>query len=154
MGVKRQQGSGDQQDLFDHALQASQRHGATGEGGTGPGACAEPQAFTAFEPTAVHASPSFLTYSTSRSLISGEAPSSEWLETAVASASKTPDAVQFEGDLRHSLDNACSARPRTVGCKASMLVISPIRSCPGVSGNPIAFSAVAAGDILRNLRNT
>jgi hypothetical protein len=44
MSVKRQQGSGDQQDLFDQALQASLRLGATGEGGTGPGACAEPQA--------------------------------------------------------------------------------------------------------------
>jgi RNA-directed DNA polymerase len=49
MGVKRQQGSGDQQDLFDHALQASLRLGATGEGGTGPGACAEPQALAAWE---------------------------------------------------------------------------------------------------------
>ncbi len=49
MGVKRRQGSGDQLDLFDQALQASLRHGATGEGGTGPGACAEPQASTAFE---------------------------------------------------------------------------------------------------------
>jgi len=42
MSVKRQQGSGDQKDLFDQALQASLCHGATGEGGTGPGACAEP----------------------------------------------------------------------------------------------------------------
>jgi RNA-directed DNA polymerase len=49
MGVKRQQGSGDQQDLFDQALQASLRLGATGEGGTGPGACAEPQARAAWE---------------------------------------------------------------------------------------------------------
>jgi RNA-directed DNA polymerase len=49
MGVKRQQDSGDQQDLFDQALQASLRHGATGEGGTGPGACAEPQALAVFE---------------------------------------------------------------------------------------------------------
>ena len=49
MGVKRRQGSGDQLDLFDQALQASLRHGATGEGGTGPGACAEPQALAAFE---------------------------------------------------------------------------------------------------------
>ena len=49
MSVKRRQGSGDQQDLFDQALQASLRHGATGEGGTGPGACVEPQALAAFE---------------------------------------------------------------------------------------------------------
>jgi RNA-directed DNA polymerase len=49
MGVKRRQGSGDQQDLFDQALQASLRRGATGDGGTGPGACAEPQALTAWE---------------------------------------------------------------------------------------------------------
>ena len=49
MGLKRQQGSGDQKDLFDQALQAALRLGATGEGGTGPGACAEPQALTAFE---------------------------------------------------------------------------------------------------------
>jgi RNA-directed DNA polymerase len=47
MGVKRQQGSGDQQDLFDQALAASLRHGATGEGGTGPDAREEPQALTA-----------------------------------------------------------------------------------------------------------
>ena len=49
MGVKRQQGGGDQQDLFDQALRASLRHGATGEGGTGPGARAEPQALAVFE---------------------------------------------------------------------------------------------------------
>ena len=49
MGVKRRQGSGDQLDLFDQALQASLRHGATGEGGTGPGACAEPQAPAVWE---------------------------------------------------------------------------------------------------------
>src|SRR5919197_1393908 len=49
MGVKRQQGSADQHDLFDQALQASLRLGATGEGGTGPGACAEPQALTVWE---------------------------------------------------------------------------------------------------------
>ena len=49
MGVKRQQGSGDQRDLFDQVLQASLRPGATGEGGTGPGACAEPQASAAWE---------------------------------------------------------------------------------------------------------
>src|SRR6266446_7955019 len=49
MGVKRQQGDGDQKDLFDQALQASLRLGATGEGGTGPGARAEPQALAVFE---------------------------------------------------------------------------------------------------------
>jgi RNA-directed DNA polymerase len=49
MSVKRRQGSGDQLDLFDQALQASLRHGATGEGGTGPGACAAPQALAVFE---------------------------------------------------------------------------------------------------------
>ena len=43
MGVKRQQGSGDQPDLFDQALQAALRLGATGEGGTGTGAYAESQ---------------------------------------------------------------------------------------------------------------
>jgi len=48
MGAKRRQGSGDQQDLLDQALQASLRLGATGEGGTGPGACAEPQALAAW----------------------------------------------------------------------------------------------------------
>jgi hypothetical protein len=47
MSVKRRQGSGDQKDLFDQVVQASLRHGATGKSGTGPGACAEPQAFTA-----------------------------------------------------------------------------------------------------------
>jgi hypothetical protein len=41
MGVKRQQGSGDQKDLLDQALHARLRLGATGEGGTGPGARAE-----------------------------------------------------------------------------------------------------------------
>jgi hypothetical protein len=49
MGVKRQQGNGDQLDLFDQARPAALRLGATGEGGTGPGACAEPQALTAWE---------------------------------------------------------------------------------------------------------
>ena len=46
MGVKRQQGGGDQKDLFDEALKASLRHGATGEGGTQSGAGEEPQAPT------------------------------------------------------------------------------------------------------------
>jgi RNA-directed DNA polymerase len=49
MGVKRQQGDGGQKDLLDEALQASLRHGVTGEGGTGAGTCAEPQAATAWE---------------------------------------------------------------------------------------------------------
>lgn len=49
MGVKRQQGGGDQKDLFDEALQASLRHGATGDGGTGTGAHEEPQASTVWE---------------------------------------------------------------------------------------------------------
>jgi len=49
MGVKRQQGSTDQKDLFDEALKAELRHGAAGDGGTGSGACAERQALTAWE---------------------------------------------------------------------------------------------------------
>jgi RNA-directed DNA polymerase len=49
MGMKRQQGSGDQMDLFDEALKASLRHGITGEGGTGAGICEEPQAPTAWD---------------------------------------------------------------------------------------------------------
>lgn len=49
MSVKRQQGNGDQLDLFDQARQASLRLGATGEGGTGPGAYAEPQSPTVRE---------------------------------------------------------------------------------------------------------
>lgn len=49
MGMKRQQGSTDQLDLFDEARQASLRHGATGDGGTGTGAFEEPQASTAWE---------------------------------------------------------------------------------------------------------
>ena len=49
MGVKRQQGNDDQLDLFDQARRASLRLGATGEGGTGTGAHAEPQALTARE---------------------------------------------------------------------------------------------------------
>ncbi len=47
MGVKRRQGSGNQMDLFDEALKASLRHGATGEGGTGTGAIEEQQTPTA-----------------------------------------------------------------------------------------------------------
>lgn len=49
MGVKRQQGSGDQKDLFDEALEAPPRHGVTGDGGTGAGTSEEPQALTAWE---------------------------------------------------------------------------------------------------------
>jgi len=44
MGVKRQQGSGEQMDLFDEALKASLRHGVTGKGGTGAGTQEERQA--------------------------------------------------------------------------------------------------------------
>jgi len=49
MGVKRQQGSTGQKDLFDEALKAALRLGAAGDGGTGSGACAERQALTAWE---------------------------------------------------------------------------------------------------------
>jgi len=49
MGVKRQQGGADQGDLLDEALKAALRHGATGEGGTGPEACEEPQASAAWD---------------------------------------------------------------------------------------------------------
>jgi len=49
MGVERQQGGVDQGDLLDQALMAASRHGATGEGGTGPGALEEPQAPAAWE---------------------------------------------------------------------------------------------------------
>jgi RNA-directed DNA polymerase len=49
MNVKRQQGGGDQKDLFDEALKASLRHGVSGEGGTGPGTAEEQQACTAWE---------------------------------------------------------------------------------------------------------
>jgi hypothetical protein len=44
MDVKRQQGGGDQGDLFDEAFKAALRHGAGGEGGTGPAAAEESQA--------------------------------------------------------------------------------------------------------------
>jgi RNA-directed DNA polymerase len=47
MGVKRQQGSGEQRDLFDEALKTTLRHGVSGEGGTGTGTCEEPRAATA-----------------------------------------------------------------------------------------------------------
>lgn len=49
MGVKRQQGSSDQLNLLNQARQALLRLGVTGEGGTGPGAHAEPQALAAWE---------------------------------------------------------------------------------------------------------
>ena len=49
MGVKRQQGGGDQGDLFDEAYRAALRHGASGEGGTGPAASEESQAPTAWD---------------------------------------------------------------------------------------------------------
>lgn len=48
MGVKRRQGTLDQLDLFEEARKAGVRHGATGDGGTGSGASAEPQASTAW----------------------------------------------------------------------------------------------------------
>jgi hypothetical protein len=47
MGVKRQQGKGDQKDLLDEALKASLRHGVSGEGGSGTGTREEQQAHTA-----------------------------------------------------------------------------------------------------------
>jgi len=50
MGVKRQQGRSDQGYLFPEMAPAGLRHGASGEGGTGSGACEEPQAPTAAEP--------------------------------------------------------------------------------------------------------
>lgn len=51
MGVKRQQGGGDRQlSLFDDDTLALSRHGAGGEGGTGPAACEEPQTTTALNP--------------------------------------------------------------------------------------------------------
>jgi hypothetical protein len=49
MAVKRQQGSGDQMDLFDEALKARLRHGIPGNGGTGAGMREEPQAVTAWD---------------------------------------------------------------------------------------------------------
>ena len=49
MGVKRQQSSGDQKDVFDEALKASLRHDAPGDGGTRSGAHEEPQASTVWE---------------------------------------------------------------------------------------------------------
>jgi RNA-directed DNA polymerase len=49
MGVKRQQGSADQGDLFDGTYKAALRHGVSGEGGTGPAANQEPQASTVWD---------------------------------------------------------------------------------------------------------
>ncbi len=49
MSVERQQGGAYQGDLFDEALMKALRHRAPGDGGTGAGACAEPQALTAVE---------------------------------------------------------------------------------------------------------
>jgi RNA-directed DNA polymerase len=49
MSVERQQSGTYQGDLFDEALMKALRHGAPGDGGTGAGACAEPQALTAVE---------------------------------------------------------------------------------------------------------
>jgi RNA-directed DNA polymerase len=49
MVVKKQQGGGDQMDLFDEILKASLRPGATGESGTGPEAYEERQAATAWD---------------------------------------------------------------------------------------------------------
>jgi RNA-directed DNA polymerase len=47
MSVERQQGGAYQRDLFDEALLKALRPGAPGDGGTGAGACAEPQALAA-----------------------------------------------------------------------------------------------------------
>ncbi len=49
MSVARQQGGAYQRDLFDEALLKVLRHGASGDGGTGAGACAERQALAALE---------------------------------------------------------------------------------------------------------
>jgi hypothetical protein len=49
MDVKRQQGGADQGDLFDEALKAALRHGAGGEGGTGPAAIEASQAPTVWD---------------------------------------------------------------------------------------------------------
>jgi RNA-directed DNA polymerase len=49
MDVKRQQGGVDQGDLFDEAPKAALRHGAGGEGGTGPAAAEESQAPTVWD---------------------------------------------------------------------------------------------------------
>jgi RNA-directed DNA polymerase len=49
MSVERQQGRDYQGDLFDEALLKALRHGASGDGGTGAGACGERQALTALD---------------------------------------------------------------------------------------------------------
>jgi RNA-directed DNA polymerase len=49
MKAARQQGTGEQLDLFDEALKATMRHGGPGPGGSGTRACAEPQAETAWQ---------------------------------------------------------------------------------------------------------
>ena len=49
MSVERQQGGAYQGDLFDEALLKALRRGAPGDGGTGAGARAEPQALTALD---------------------------------------------------------------------------------------------------------
>lgn len=49
MSVERQQGGAYQGDLFDEALLKALRHGASGDGGTGAGTRAEPQALAALE---------------------------------------------------------------------------------------------------------
>ena len=49
MTAARQQGTGEQLDLFDEALKAAVRHGAPGHGGSGAGACEERQAGTAWQ---------------------------------------------------------------------------------------------------------
>jgi hypothetical protein len=51
MTAARQQGTGEQLDLFDEALKATVRHGGPGLGGTGARSCEEQQADTAW-PTA------------------------------------------------------------------------------------------------------
>jgi len=48
MDAKRQQGGSHQWDLLDEALMAVLRRDASGEGGTGPGVCEEPQASAAW----------------------------------------------------------------------------------------------------------
>jgi hypothetical protein len=49
MDEKRQQGSVDQRDSLDGDLVATLRHGATGDGGAGPGAIEEQQAPAAWQ---------------------------------------------------------------------------------------------------------
>ena len=49
MTAARQQGTGEQLDLFDEVLKATVRHGGPGPGGSGARACAEQQADTAWQ---------------------------------------------------------------------------------------------------------